>query len=58
MNKAEIGHLLGFIYWYAIGSLQMSDVILAFAKELHRLADCLEKEKSYKPDMKSLGWPK
>lgn len=57
MSKDEVRHLLSFIYWFAIGSIQMSGSIRAFAKELHRLADCLEKEKSYKPDLNTLGWP-
>jgi hypothetical protein len=57
-NLFEMRHLFGFIYWYAIGTIQEIDRIKTFARELHRLAACLEDDKRYKPDLEALGWPK
>lgn len=56
MNKFELNAIFNLVYWFAVGSIQTTDRIELYAKELHRLADCLLKDKAYKPDLKPFGW--
>ena len=56
MSRDFLESLLETVYWSAIGCIQDSDAVNAFARELHRLADCLLKDKRYKPRLTELGW--
>lgn len=48
--------LFTLIYEIAISEIQNIDAISDYADELVRLANCLKKQKSYKVDLKRLGW--
>jgi hypothetical protein len=56
VSKLALISIFNLVYDFAIGIIQSSEYIDAYARELHRLADRLEKDKPYKPNLREFGW--
>jgi hypothetical protein len=56
MGKQALTAMFSLIYNYAIDCLQSTSDVNAYARELHRLAECLERQRRYKPNLFFWGW--